>query len=140
MTICFFLSSLRLSFWFFSPRSWTIPISYILGFPGGASGKESTCQRRRCKRCGFDPWVGKIPWSRKWQLTAVFLPGKFHGQRSLAGYSPWGRKSQTRLSARKYARTCTHTHTHTHTHTPQDEQNSPDILGKGASMCQITEA
>ena len=36
--------------------------------------------------------VGKIPWSRKWQPTSVFLPGKFHGQRSLAGYSPWGRK------------------------------------------------
>ena len=39
-----------------------------------------------------DPWVGKIPWRRKWQLTPVFLPGKFHGQRSLAGYSPWGHK------------------------------------------------
>ena len=38
------------------------------------------------------PWAGKIPWSRKWQLTPEFLPGKFHGQRSLAGYSPWGRK------------------------------------------------
>ena len=34
------------------------------------------------KRCEFDPWVGKIPWRRKWQSTAVFLPGKFHGQRS----------------------------------------------------------
>ena len=40
----------------------------------------------------FDPWVGKI-WSRKWQPTLVlFLPGKFHGQRSPAGYSPWGHK------------------------------------------------
>ena len=38
---------------------------------------------------GFYPWVGKIPWRRKWQPTVVFLPGKFHGQRSLAGYSPW---------------------------------------------------
>ena len=37
----------------------------------------------------FDPWVGKIPWRRKWQPTAVFLPGKSHGQRSLEGYSPW---------------------------------------------------
>ena len=55
----------------------------------GARGKESTCQCRRCKRCGFDPWVGKIPWIRKWQSTLVFLPGKFHGQRSLASYSPW---------------------------------------------------
>ena len=41
---------------------------------------------------GFNPWVGKIPWSRKWQHTLVFLPGKFHGQKSLAGYSPWDHK------------------------------------------------
>ena len=40
----------------------------------------------------FDPWVGKIPWRRKWQPTLVLLPGKFHGQRSLVGYSPRGRK------------------------------------------------
>jgi len=46
----------------------------------------------------FDSWVGKIPWRRKWQPTPVFLPGESHGQRSLAGYSPWGRKSQTRPS------------------------------------------
>ena len=42
--------------------------------------------------CGFDPWVGKIPWRRKWQPTPVFLPGEFHGQRSQMGYSPWGQK------------------------------------------------
>ena len=53
------------------------------------SGKESTWQ---CRRPGIDPWVGKIPWSKKWQPTPVFLPVKSHGQRSLAGYSPWGRK------------------------------------------------
>ena len=41
---------------------------------------------------GFDPWVMKIPWRRKWQFTPVFLPRKFHGQRSLAGDSPWGCK------------------------------------------------
>ena len=40
----------------------------------------------------FDPWIGKIPWRRKWPPTPVFLPGEFHGQRSLVGYSPWGRK------------------------------------------------
>ena len=44
------------------------------------------------QRLGFDPCVGKIPWRRKWQPTAVFLPGESHGWRSLAGYSPWGRK------------------------------------------------
>ena len=46
----------------------------------------------RRRRCGFDPWVGKIPWRRKWQPIPVFLPGKSHEQRSLAGYSPWVRK------------------------------------------------
>jgi len=41
---------------------------------------------------GFDPWVGKIPWRKKWQPTPVSLPGKSHGQRSLVGCSPWGHK------------------------------------------------
>ena len=59
--------------------------------PSGVSSKESTCQCRRCKRHGFDPWVGKMPCSRKWQPTPIFLPRRFHGQRSLVGYSPWSR-------------------------------------------------
>ena len=59
------------------------------GYPGGASGKESTCQCRRHKRHRFDPWLGKIPWRRAWQPTLVFLPGESHGQRSLEGYSPY---------------------------------------------------
>ena len=46
----------------------------------------------QCRRPGFDPWAGKIPWRRKWQPVPVFLPGKSHGQRSLAGYSPWDHK------------------------------------------------
>ena len=56
----------------------------------GCIGKESTCQ---CSRPGFNPWVRKIPWRRKWQPTPVFLPGKSLGQRSLAGYSPGVTKS-----------------------------------------------
>ena len=44
------------------------------------------------RRHRFSPWVGKIPWRRAWQLTLVFLPGEFHRQRSLVGYSPWGCK------------------------------------------------
>ena len=44
------------------------------------------------ERCGFDSWVGKISWRRKWQLAPVYLPGKFHGRRSLLGYSPWGHR------------------------------------------------
>ena len=53
---------------------------------------NSKCTKRQCRRCQFDPWVRKIPWRRKWQPPPVFLPGKPHGQRSLAGYSPWGCK------------------------------------------------
>ena len=45
-----------------------------------------------CRRSGFHPWVGKIPWRRKWQPTPVLLPGKSHGWRSLVGYSSWGCK------------------------------------------------
>ena len=56
---------------------------------GYDSGKETACQ---CRRHGFDSWVGKIPWRGKWQPTPVFLAGKSHGQKSLAGYSPWGHK------------------------------------------------
>ena len=46
----------------------------------------------RRKRCGFGPWVGKIPWRRAWQPTSVSFPGESHAQRSLVGYSPWGHK------------------------------------------------
>ena len=59
------------------------------GLPWWLSGKESACQ---CRRCGFDPWVGKIPWRRKWHPAPVSLPGKSHAQRSLAGYRPWCHK------------------------------------------------
>ena len=53
------------------------------------TSKESACQ---CRRPGFHPWVGKIPWRREWQPTPVFWPGESHGQRSLVGYSPRGHK------------------------------------------------
>ena len=62
----------------------------ILIIPRWLCGKESACQGRRCKRDWFDLWVRKI--LEKWQPTPVFLPGKFHGQRSLVGYSPWDLK------------------------------------------------
>ena len=48
------------------------------------------CQQ--CGRPGFNLWVGKIPWRKEWLPTPVFLPGEFHGQKGLAGYSPWGHK------------------------------------------------
>ena len=64
-----------------------IILEEINGLPWGLSSKEYTCQ---CRRCGFSPWVRKNPWRRKWQPTPVFLSGKFHGERSLMGYSPLG--------------------------------------------------
>ena len=60
-----------------------------MGLPRWLSGIESTCQ---CRRLWFYPWVGKIPYRRKWQPTLVFLPGKSHGQRILVGYSPRSHK------------------------------------------------
>ena len=64
----------------------------------GNSGKESTCQCRRCKRCRFSPWVGKILWWRKWQPTPVFLTGKLYGH-SQVGYIVHGvAKNRTQLS------------------------------------------
>ena len=59
------------------------------------SGKESTYQCKRCRRCWFHPWVGKIPGGGNGNLPQ---PGKFYGQRNLVGYNPWGCKGQTRLS------------------------------------------
>ena len=111
---------------------------FPLVLPGGSAGKESACQCRQRKRRGWGrfpgkgngnplqyyclensmdrgAWlatiheVGKTPWSRKWQSTPVFLLGKFHGQRSLVGYSLWGHK-ESGLTEHM------HTHTHTHTH------------------------
>ena len=73
------------------PKSWAL-LWPVLGFPCGTGGKEPACQCRRHKRCGFYPWVRKIPWKRAWQPTSVFLPGECHGQRSLVGYSPRGHK------------------------------------------------
>ena len=61
------------------------PASSTPGLSRWLSGKESTCQGRRLKRCSFDPWVGKIPWRRKWKPTPVFLSEKCHEQRSLEG-------------------------------------------------------
>ena len=79
--------------------------------PGGASGIKSPCQ---CRRQGFDPWVEKIPWRGKWLPTPVFLPGKFHGQRSLVGYSPSCHKES---DTTEWLSVCTHTQRHTDTHT-----------------------
>ena len=80
----------------------------VTRLPACLSGQESAWQCKRRRRCGFAPWVGKIPWRRKWQPTPVFLPGESHAQRSLVGCSPWGqKKSWTWLTIQQ-----THIHTH----------------------------
>ena len=66
-------------------------------FPGGPSSKESDCQCRRCRRCGFDPWVGKIPWRRAWQPTPVFLPGEPHDRGAWQATAHGFTKSRTKL-------------------------------------------
>ena len=58
-----------------------------MGFPGGSDSKESACNVRDL---GSIPGSGRFPWRSEWQSTSVFVPGESHGQRSLAGYSPWG--------------------------------------------------
>ena len=65
--------------------------------PGGGVVKNLPANARH-KRNRFNPWVRKIPWRRKWQPTPIFLPGKFHGQRSLAATVRGIKDSQTRLS------------------------------------------
>ena len=87
------------------------------------SGKESTCL---CRRHRFDPWLRKIPWNRKWQPTPVFLLGKSHGQRSLAGYSPWGCKESD---------TTGQLHTHTHTHNDNVACSILDLKWPSSNPC-----
>ena len=76
---------------------------YWRGFLRGATGKDPACQ---CRRRGFHSWVGKISWEGREQPTPAFLPGQSHGQRSLAGYSPWGRKELDTPEATQHTPLC----------------------------------
>ena len=101
-----FCSKMSISNWCFSCSTGTVytdhwikkknPIRNLMrcsDFPGGSEVKVSAWNTGDPGLIpGFDPWVGKIPWRSKWKPTSVLLPGKFHGQSSLVGYSPWGRK------------------------------------------------
>ena len=82
-------------------------IMYILyikqGFSGGSVGKQPICN---AGLVGSIPGSGRPPWRKVWQPTSVFLPGKYHGQRSLVGYSPWGRSQRDMTEATE------HTHVH----------------------------
>ena len=91
-----------------------IPPASLTGFPGRASGKEHTCQCRRCEKCGFSHLVEKSPWRGAWQPTPIFLPGESHGPKNLVGYSLRGCKELDTTEVTSHAHTHTHTHTHTH--------------------------
>ena len=88
--------------------------SGVCGYlPWWLSSKESACQHRRH---GFHPWLGNIPWRRKWLPTPVFLPGKkSHKQRILVGCSPQGCK-ESNMTQRLNNSVQLYTHTHTHTY------------------------
>ena len=99
---------MQLTLSLFFPLFFLCDYSLPVGFPGGASGKESAHQSRRHKRTsGFDSWVRKIPWSRKWQPAQVFLRGK---SSSLTGYSPWNHKEWDMTECACVC-ACTHAHT-----------------------------
>ena len=112
-------------------------LNHSLGFPGGTTGKESACQCRRCKRFRFDPWVGKMPWNRKWQTHSRILawsipwaerPGRAQSMGSQRVRHDWARvctHTQTHTQTHKrHTHTHVHTHTHTHTHPPSKETNA----------------
>ena len=91
----------------FSPSLFLLMTSITAtGLPRRLSCKESACQCKSLRRRMFDPWVRKILWRRKWQPTPVFLPGESHGQRSLVGYSPWGRKESDTTEWARITRCC----------------------------------
>ena len=79
-----FLDSLRMQSW----EKSSVLMSHM-GFPGGTSGKESTCQCRRRKRCGFSPCIEKIPWRKTWLPTSIFFPGEPHGKRTPRAARSW---------------------------------------------------
>ena len=98
-----------------------------MSFPGDASGKEPACQCRRCKRCGFDPWIRKIPRRRAWKLTPVFLPGEPHGAWRATVHS--FTRSQTRLKGLSM-----HAHTHTYFFLPKSYYKCTCLPGYWASQ------
>ena len=69
------------------PSQNSVELQRLVGLPWWLSGKESTCQ---CRRCRFDPWVRKISWRKKWQPNPVLLPGKSHRQKEPGGLQPIG--------------------------------------------------
>ena len=99
---CFKIEACSLIVFYLYILWYLIFLSFMIeGLPWWVSDKESACQ---CRRLRFDPWVGNIPWRRKWQPTPVFMPGEFR-QRSLTGCSPQGCKRVRHDLATDHART-----------------------------------
>ena len=89
-------------------------ISDLTGVRGSSVGKEPACNAGDARDMGSTPRLGRSPWRRAWQPTPVFLPEESHGQRSLAGYSPWGRTESGTTEATE--RSAAHTEVfHEHT-------------------------
>ena len=88
-----------------SPYLFKVAPWFSVGFPGGSVGKESACNSRDVGEHEFNPRLRNIPWRRTWQPTPIFLPGESHGQRSLAGYCPWGDKELDTTEATKHTGT-----------------------------------
>ena len=81
-----------------------LPVTWKLS---GSVVKNLLAMQETCRRCGFDPWVGKILWRGKWQPTPVFLPGESHGQGSLVGCRLWGRtESDTTEATQQQSTSC----------------------------------
>ena len=100
------------------------------GLPEWLSSKEPACQCRRHRRHGFNPWIRKIPWSRKWRSIPVFLPGEFYGQRSPVGFSPWGCKESDMIE---------HPHTQEPTWTHHSHPKSTVYLSVHSWCCTFCE-
>ena len=75
---------------------------------------QMTKNELQCRRPGFDPWARKIPWRKEWLPPPVFLPGKFHGRRCLAAYSPWGHKESDMTKQLSHSLFTIYLHPHSH--------------------------
>ena len=112
-----------------------ITVMYIYtGIPDGAVVKSLRANTGDCKRLGFDPWIQKIPWRRKWQPDPVFLLGKFPGQRSLVGYSLWGFKVSDMIK-QACARTQTDRQTLLFSHSVMSDSLQPRGLQHSRFSC-----
>ena len=87
-----------------------------MGFPGGRVVKNLPANAECTRDAGSTPWVGKMPWRRKWQPVQYSVPRKSHGQRSLVGYSPWGHTESDMTEQHAHIQTCSGQGSKVHPH------------------------